>query len=64
MRGRLREIGAQLEYSRVDGIFHDFQVLGDYLEVSRDALAGAARAIDGFFASVAPGGAVESAAKG
>jgi acetyl esterase len=61
---RLREAGANLEYRRVEGVWHDFQVFGDYLAPAREAIAAAGDALDGFFGSVAAGGAVEAAAQG
>jgi acetyl esterase len=60
---RLREAGMDLEYRRIEGVWHDFQVFGDYLVEAREAIAAAGAALDRFF-SVPAGGAVEAAAKG
>jgi epsilon-lactone hydrolase len=60
---RLRDAGIDLEYRRIEGVWHDFQVFGDYLVQAREAIGAAGAALDRFF-SVPAGGAVEAAAKG
>jgi len=64
LAARLRLAGAKLEYRRFDGVFHDFQLFGDYLADAREAVAAAGSALEGFFSSVAAGGAVEAATQG
>ncbi len=63
---RIRAEGGVVEYSRHDGLWHDFQLFGDWLPEAREATAAACAAIGGFFAraSVAAGGPVEAAAQG
>ncbi len=60
---RLRAAGAELEYRRVQGVWHDFQVFGDYLAEAREAIAAAAAALERSFASVPAGGPIEAAAQ-
>jgi epsilon-lactone hydrolase len=64
LAARLREAGADLEYRRFDGVWHDFQLFGEYLAVAREAIAAAGSACERFAGSVATGGAIEAAAKG
>lgn len=62
---RLREAGADFEYRRFDGMWHDFQALGELMATARAAMAAAGSALDGYAStSVVAGGAVEAAAQG
>lgn len=56
-----RAAGAAVDYRRFDGLWHDFQLLGEYLAEARDAVDHAARALEQMW-SVAAGGAVEPTA--
>jgi epsilon-lactone hydrolase len=57
--------GGIVDYHRFEGVWHDFQVLGELLAEARIAVAEAGEAMDRLFsASVAAGGAVEAAAQG
>jgi epsilon-lactone hydrolase len=63
---RVRDAGGRIEYRRFDGLWHDFQVLLEYLEQSRQALGAAAAALEEMWqrepVSVVAGGAVQPAA--
>jgi len=68
---RARSAGVAIEYRRFERLWHDFQVLGDYLAEARDAVAEAGRALERMWdsapvpaGSVVAGGAVEPAAQG
>ena len=61
---RLRDAGADLEYRRIEGVWHDFQVFGDYLAEARGAIGAAGTAVNRFLASVPAGGPVEATPKG
>lgn len=58
--------GGEAEYRRFEGVWHDFQVLGEFMAESRLAVGEAGDAMEPWFAraSVAAGGAVETAAQG
>jgi epsilon-lactone hydrolase len=61
---RAREAGVKVDYHRHDGLWHDFQLFGDWLVEARSATGAACEAIAACFeASVAAGGAVETAAQ-
>jgi acetyl esterase/lipase len=62
---RARAAGIAIEYRRYDGLWHDFQVLGELLAEARDATGLAGRALEQMWdpaGSVAAGGAVEPTA--
>jgi acetyl esterase/lipase len=63
---RVRKAGGSIDYRRFDGLWHDFQVLLEFLAPAREALTAAAEALDAMFArapaSVGAGGAVEPTA--
>lgn len=61
----VEKAGGVVDYHCFEGVWHDFQVLGEFLAEARIAVAEAGDAMDRLFsASVAAGGAVEAAAQG